>query len=463
MKRTLYWLGGIGAAAVLAFGLNQMSEDSPRVIKTYTENGREITLLDLDGNPATAEERVTRGRFPAFGSEPPVGGYTEKREFEPPVEKDGRKTNTEISFYDKDRKRVEGPIRTLEPREGRLEIPEDRIEKKEPAYLAEIRRYFDAIEKLTEINIVDDIRYLHHDVSHQEKDFPDVKDLPRKEDQIPSLYPMGLLSSRGNYIIFKYRNSSTQQETNLPAEVEIIAKTIDPFDKGIHDVSFNISIGEDVRVSFTEGVSINGNRYRTVSIASSTIQFSSFDIDEEDIVCEESGNNFAEPRGEKIPSGTRIDGSKVLRAVEHFRDQATKVEDMFYASLAKKVRDRIVEREKYKVMAGQQSVHTNFNSVFGYVDLIVPLIEVPHESNGRGWFPEDGGLNILLTKEQTDEERLTTEPERLVYKDTNMDGKISVNELHLLDMNRSDLGQVARERTEQYRNFLPWIDDVIGD
>src|SRR3989338_7302059 len=85
---------GLAGAAVLAFGLNHMREASPRAIKTYTENGREITLLDYDGDLSTAEERVTRGRFPAFGSEPPVDGYTEKREFEPARKTDRGDVNT---------------------------------------------------------------------------------------------------------------------------------------------------------------------------------------------------------------------------------------------------------------------------------------------------------------------------------------------------------------------------------
>ncbi len=138
------------AAGAAALGLSWFLRSAePTVIKTYTENGREITLLDLDGNLQTVEERVTTGSFPAYGSEPPVGGYTEKREFEPPIEKDGRKVNTEVSFYDGNKKRVEGPIRTLEPRQGRLEIPEEKTD------FAAVAR---ALKNMSENNL-EDVRY----------------------------------------------------------------------------------------------------------------------------------------------------------------------------------------------------------------------------------------------------------------------------------------------------------------
>ena len=120
MKKTFYWFGGLTGAAVLAFGINEMRDALPTVIKIYTENGREITLLDHDGDLSTVEERITKGRFYAYGSDPPEDGYTEKREFEPPVEIDGKRVNTEVSFYNCDGKKM-GTVSVLEPRESGLE------------------------------------------------------------------------------------------------------------------------------------------------------------------------------------------------------------------------------------------------------------------------------------------------------------------------------------------------------
>ncbi len=117
--------GAVVAAGAAVLGLSWfLDSKEPTVIKTYTENGRQITLLDHDGDLSTAEERVTRGRFSAYGSDPPEGGSTEKREFNPPRRIDGRDVNTKVVFYDADRRKV-GEVRTLEPREGRLEIPEE--------------------------------------------------------------------------------------------------------------------------------------------------------------------------------------------------------------------------------------------------------------------------------------------------------------------------------------------------
>ncbi len=462
----------IGAAAL---GLSWFLDSAePTVIKRYTENGREVTLFDYDGNLSTVEERVTRGRFPAFGSEPPFGGYTEKKEFEPPVERDGKKVNTEVSFYDPSGRRVEGPIRTLEPREGGLETPEEKQEAaEEPAYLAEIRSYFEVIERLTETGVVDDVSHLYHYVSNQ-KHFPDVKDMDIEVDQIPSFYPVGLFGSRSSYVVFKYRNSSTTQEAGLPEEVEITVSTSDTI-KPKNEVSFSLLIGGKKLVSFSDGFDINDNRYKTVFIATDTIQTSSFDIDGEDLICKNSSNDF-DLRGEKIPIGTRIDGSKVLRAVEHFGEQATKVEDMFYASLARKVRDYVVRKNNRNF--SPEYYMDSFED--GYILLSV------HTTSGvlllqdrRGIFDTDelhgkptyleGGRKMIIEGKTVNKNDGMTQFNRdgtvtftpikkpLVAPDNDVDGRITgvdekVEGDHILNMN-----------TEQYRKLLLELDEKIGD
>ncbi len=130
MKKIFYWIGGIAGASLIVLGLNQIRETTSTVIKKYTDRqGREVMLLDYDGDLSTVEEKITRSYSFFEGEEPPEGGYVVKAEFEPPKKrnikftKSSGKVNTEISVYDKDGM-WRGTTWRLEPRE-RIEIPID--------------------------------------------------------------------------------------------------------------------------------------------------------------------------------------------------------------------------------------------------------------------------------------------------------------------------------------------------